>query len=80
MRGTRVRSRGTGRRYTRSGQLAITQGALQALPLSPGRVGFLSTAMFMLHLPTPYPPRAMALLLDFLVEKVAASGSLEGAD
>jgi hypothetical protein len=36
--------------------------------------------MFMLHLPTPYPPRAMALLLDFLVEKVAASGSLEGAD
>lgn len=59
---------------------AIAQGALQALPLSPGSLGFLSTAMFMLHLPTPYPPRAMALLLDFLVEKVAASGSLGGAD
>lgn len=59
---------------------AIAQGALQALPLSPGSLGFLSTAMFMLHLPTPYPPRAMAMLLDFLAEKVAGSGSLGGAD
>lgn len=50
-------------------QEAMNQGALEPLPLSPESLGFLTTAMFLLHLPTRYPSRPMTLLLDFLEER-----------
>lgn len=50
----------------------IASGDLVHVPIDEESLAFLSTFKFLLHMPSHYPTRALATLMDFLLEKAAS--------
>ncbi|MCD2514109.1 LysR family transcriptional regulator [Comamonas endophytica] len=54
----------------------LQRGELVQLPFAPGSLNFLSTNKYLLYMPTRYQTKAIATLVDFLLEKAGRQGGL----